>query len=696
MMKHEQQLSRPERMSDYFGASNLKALNSCNNLNGNMREAKYFKSLFRLIVWGSLCVVAVFSSVCFATTARNARPEADAWLLPTPKESSVGVNHSFAGNTFVIDDKVSMPPATRQWLVGELKRILDWKEGSDSKNSCAIRFRRLDSAKHKEFYTLKIQSDGIEIAAANIDGSCRGIGRMLCIMESPLVEMLPEGGINCPQLAISDWPDFPLRGLHLRMNSGEAHMSLNSSRQKYYLDRMAMLGYNMVVFELGGHFESETHPECTVKPVWSKAQIRDVLDYARARGILPIPCVSSIGHLHSGPVIFPFNGPKKGKIQPIVNNIAHPDFYRIYFAMVDELVELFDKPPFFHIGCDEFDRDEGAAMLEKATGKTGHEFFAEFLNKVHAHFAAKNIKTVMWHDMLAEPGRFNRLEETNGKSTWKAIDKISRDIIINFWCYYYIDHYEFPIALKDKGFREFWVSPWDQNDNVEALCRQAYKLGATAVLGTCWWMTPHMEAIPSTAEYSWNAAAEPCKFIQIFAAFNDLFFLNRDAGGKASKVIQKDFRNFSNISSTTYPSDEFINKLKQVAPRNYIEYSGIHADISGARSFFEAGATPPSSFDASASANFASRGKFEDMRVHVPGKNKWIRLTGVNKAREQDDCIIYTPDFGKTTNTNKWGYEVAVSNVRIIADASSEGNMEIPRDGFVVSGHGKPNTDVLK
>jgi hypothetical protein len=656
------------------------------------QEVKRFKSLFRLTLWVSLCISTAFPSACFSVTGSNTKPNVKEWLLPTPKECSVGVNHNFAGNTFVIDDNASMPPATQQWLIGELKRILGWKESSDLKKSCVISFRKLKSAKHKEFYTLKIQSDGIEIAAANNDGFCRGIGRMLCIMESPLVEMLPNGGINCPQLVISDWPDFPLRGLHLRMNSDEAHMSLASSKHKPYLDRMAMLGYNMVVFELGGHFESETHPECTVKPVWSKAQIRDVIDYAKARGIMPIPYISSIGHLHSGPIIFPFNGSKKGKIEPIVNNISHPDFYRIYFAMVDELVKLFDHPPYFHIGCDEFFLYDGVAMLEKATGKTGHKLFAEFLNKVHAHFAAKNIKTVMWHDMLADPDKFNRIEEPWGKSTWKAIDNIPRDIIIDYWSYSYLDRYDFPITLKEKGFREFWVSPWKRDDNVEALCRQAYKLGATAVLGTCWWMTPHMEAIPSTAEYSWNAAAEPCKSPQVFVAFNDLFFLNRKAGN----AVQADFRDFRSTSGITLPSGEFMDKLKPSYSDGLLKYSGIHVNTSEARSFFESEATPPSSFDASVSANFASRGKFEDMRVHVPGQAKWIRLTGLNKARDQDDCIIYTPDFGNTTRTNQWGYEVAVSNGRIIADASREGNMEIPRNGFVVSAHGTHNTDLVK
>lgn len=61
-------------------------------------------------------------------------------------------------------------------------------------------------------------------------------------------------------------------------------------------------------------------------------------------------------------------------------------------------------------------------------------------------------------------------------------------------------------------------------------------------------------------------------------------------------------------------------------------------------------------------------------------------VDAVDNNREADFMVVYTPAHGDTTGTNAYGYEVAVSDGMVIA-VGGNGRV-IPKDGFVVSGHG--------
>lgn len=65
------------------------------------------------------------------------------------------------------------------------------------------------------------------------------------------------------------------------------------------------------------------------------------------------------------------------------------------------------------------------------------------------------------------------------------------------------------------------------------------------------------------------------------------------------------------------------------------------------------------------------------------------KLSGVDKTRETDNLIVYTPAYGKYTKTNEWGCEIAVDKNGFMFDFSTAGNMEIPDGGFVISAHGE-------
>ncbi len=62
-------------------------------------------------------------------------------------------------------------------------------------------------------------------------------------------------------------------------------------------------------------------------------------------------------------------------------------------------------------------------------------------------------------------------------------------------------------------------------------------------------------------------------------------------------------------------------------------------------------------------------------------------------SEKKDQLIIYTPLFGKSTNTDSKGFEAVVVNNRVIK--LNQYNSYIPKDGYVISGHGEAKKFIL-
>ena len=67
-------------------------------------------------------------------------------------------------------------------------------------------------------------------------------------------------------------------------------------------------------------------------------------------------------------------------------------------------------------------------------------------------------------------------------------------------------------------------------------------------------------------------------------------------------------------------------------------------------------------------------------------------LSGTNIYRATDNLVLYTPAKGARTGTNVYGTEVSVVNGVVTRVETSVGNMAIPTNGYVLSGHGTSNT----
>ncbi|MCH1625091.1 phosphodiester glycosidase family protein [Ferdinandcohnia quinoae] len=98
-----------------------------------------------------------------------------------------------------------------------------------------------------------------------------------------------------------------------------------------------------------------------------------------------------------------------------------------------------------------------------------------------------------------------------------------------------------------------------------------------------------------------------------------------------------------------------------------------------------------------------------DLNLSLVHNGVTSKITSMNKIRNYDDLILYTPEYGKNTNSNKFGMEVVITNASknknlafgdVVTGTVSEVKpygeaAAIPEDGLVLSAHGT-SIDILK
>jgi len=209
-----------------------------------------------------------------------------------------------------------------------------------------------------ESYRLTITSDGIALQAATDIGALRGLETFLQLLS------LDENGVTVPEITIYDEPRFPWRGLMI--DSSRHFMPV--AMVKRNLDGMAAVKLNVLHWHLvddqGFRVESlawpKLHEQASDGNFYTRAQIRDVIDYATERGIRVVPEFDLPGHgsawLTAYPELASAPGPYEierswGIFDPTINPTIEKT-YEFLDALFAEMAELFDDE-FIHIGGDE-------------------------------------------------------------------------------------------------------------------------------------------------------------------------------------------------------------------------------------------------------------------------------------------------------------------------------------------------------
>ena len=167
-------------------------------------------------------------------------------------------------------------------------------------------------------------------------------------------------------------------------------------------------------------------------------------------------------------------------------------------------------------------------------------------------------------------------------------------------------------------------------------------------------------------------------------------------------------------ANNTYASCATVPTMAQAATNASGEtyFAGVNADFFGNSAPIGYAVVDGDVYRSPMSAGWASFG-FGSDRKPVIGASVSISATatingtvatinGINVTRGENDLILYSPQNGSNTGTNEYGTEVLVEPVdgkmgilgrttkmKVVGSpVSNKGKMEIPANGYVLSGHG--------
>lgn len=265
-----------------------------------------------------------------------------------------------------------------------------------------------------ESYTLEIGSDGAKIDAPTPLGSMHGLQTFLQLVA------VSTDGFASPDVKIQDQPRFPWRGLMIDVSRHFIPVEI----LKRNLEAMAAVKLNVFHWHLsenqGFRVESRKFPKLHTLGsdglFYTQDEIRDLIAYARDRGIRVVPEFDMPGHstawfvghpeLASAPG--PYEIERKWGIFDPAMDPTNEKTYKFLDDFVGEMTRLFPDR-YFHIGGDEvngkqWDANPRIQEFKKSHGLKDNEALQAYFSQRLQKIVTKHGKAVVGWDEVFIPG----------------------------------------------------------------------------------------------------------------------------------------------------------------------------------------------------------------------------------------------------------------------------------------------------
>lgn len=170
-------------------------------------------------------------------------------------------------------------------------------------------------------------------------------------------------------------------------------------------------GINTLIIDIGEGVRLDSHPEIAIEGAWSKEELRAELERLRSIGLTPIPKFNfSCGH-----------DAWMGEYAFMVGTKAYYNFCK---DIVEETIELFDTPEYFHLGLDEEDYGSQVtnyiAVVRTPAKKTEDALFLFDICRTHG------VRPWIWADFDSYGGveKFSKV--------------VPKDVVISSWHYGFV------------------------------------------------------------------------------------------------------------------------------------------------------------------------------------------------------------------------------------------------------------------
>jgi hexosaminidase len=297
---------------------------------------------------------------------------------------------------------------------------------------CASGTRSVQELGEDESYRLEIGNSGAKLSAATTLGVMRGLQTFL-----QLVTTTGEG-FAAPAVVIDDNPRFPWRGLMIDV--GRHFVPLDVLKRN--LDGMAAVKLNVFHWHLsenqGFRVESKTFPKLHEMGsdglYYTQSEVRELIAYARERGIRVVPEFDMPGHSTAWFVGYPelasAPGPyeierKWGVFDPAMDP-TREETYKFLDKFIGEMTGLFPDQ-FFHIGGDEvngkqWDANPKIQQFMRAHGLKDNGDLQAYFNKRVQQIVSKHGKTMLGWDEILRPDLPNSIVI----QSWRGPDSLAQ------------------------------------------------------------------------------------------------------------------------------------------------------------------------------------------------------------------------------------------------------------------------------
>jgi hexosaminidase len=370
--------------------------------------------LRKLSVLLMLCAITTSAQENRSTTTHN--------LMPVPasvtfQAGRLAVNDKFSVATSNFSDPRLQNGISRFLRRLEGRTVLTLPSGPATAETAALVIQvqtagqAIPSVTEDESYRLEITDKQAKLSAPTVVGALRGLETILQLLDAD------RSGFFLPAVLIRDQPRFPWRGLLIDV----ARHFQTVDVLKRNLDAMAAVKLNVLHWHLtedqGFRVESKKFPKLHQMGsdglFYTQDQVREVIAYARERGIRVMPEFDIPGHATSWLVGHPELGSAPGPYQierrpGIFEPALDPtrdEVYKFLDQFFGEMATLFPDA-YIHIGGDEnegkqWDRNPRIQEFMKATGiKDNHALQAHFNQRLLKILQKHGKKMIGWDEIL--------------------------------------------------------------------------------------------------------------------------------------------------------------------------------------------------------------------------------------------------------------------------------------------------------
>ncbi len=283
-----------------------------------------------------------------------------------------------------------------------------------------------------ESYQLVINSAGARLNAPTTLGAMRGLQTFRQLVQTS------SAGFTVPAVMINDRPRFAWRGLMIDVSRHFIPLEV----VKRNLDGMAAVKLNVFHWHLsdnqGFRIESKKFPKLQELGsdglYYTQDEVREVIAYARERGIRVVPEFDMPGHSTAWFVGYPelASGPgpyqierKWGVFDPAMDPTQERT-YKFLNVFIGEMTALFPDQ-FFHIGGDEvngkqWDANPKIHQFMHAHGLKNNQDLQAYFNRRVQEIVSKHGKTMLGWDEILRPD----LPKSIVIQSWRGPDSLAQ------------------------------------------------------------------------------------------------------------------------------------------------------------------------------------------------------------------------------------------------------------------------------